>query len=57
MAEVVTVTDKEIVEYVESVVKDEGYTLEDFIAEGQDDTLTNARLRDLWLIYQDWVLP
>ena len=57
MAEVVMVTDEEIVEYVKKVVKEEGYTLEDFIAEGLDDTLTNAVLRDHWLIYQDWVLP
>ena len=57
MVEVVEVTDEEIVEYVKKVVRKEGYTIEDFITEGLDDTLTNAVLREHWLIYQDWVLP
>ncbi|MDE0268937.1 MAG: hypothetical protein OXI96_07875 [Acidimicrobiaceae bacterium] len=56
MAEVRIFTDEEIVNEVKRVVAEEHYTLEDFIAEGKDDTLTNARLRELWLIYQDWVI-
>ena len=30
----------------------EGLTVDQFIAEATEDTLTNAHLRDLWLLYR-----
>ena len=56
MAEIVYMSTEDILEEVEAVVKDEGTTLEEFIAEGKADILTNARLRDLWLTYEDWIV-
>ena len=56
MAEVRVLTVEQILDEVNYVVADEGYTLEDFIAEAQDDTLTNARLRELWITFQDWLV-
>ncbi len=32
-----------------------GMTLEEFIAEGEADALTDGNLRDLWLIYGDLI--
>ena len=41
----------------EAVVKDGGTTIEgEFIVEGKVGILTNARLQNLWLIYEDWIV-
>ena len=45
-------TRNKIRELIEPDVAEEGLTINQFIAEGTRDTLTDAHLRDLWLLYR-----
>ena len=45
-------TREEVRELIEPDVAEEGLTIDQFIAEGAEDTLTDAHLRDLWLLYR-----
>ena len=45
-------TREEVRELIEPDAAEEGLTIDQFIAEGTEDTLTDAHLRDLWLLYR-----
>lgn len=45
-------TREEVRELIEPDVAEEGLTIDQFIAEGAENTLTDAHLRDLWLLYR-----
>ena len=45
-------TRDEVRKIIEPDVNEEGLTIDQFIAEGSEDKLTDAHLRDLWLIYR-----
>ena len=45
-------TRNKIRELIKPDVAEEGLTIDQFIAEGTRDTLTDAHLRDLWLLYR-----
>ncbi len=47
------VSREELLDRVEQDISRVGMTLEEFIAEGEADSLTDGNLRDLWLIYGD----
>ena len=47
------VSREELRDRVEQDISRVGMTLEEFIAEGEADSLTDGNLRDLWLIYGD----
>ena len=47
-----TVTRDELLHELESLLEEERMTVEEFRAEGEADTLTDAYLRDLWLWYR-----
>ena len=50
------VSREELRDRVEQDVSRVGMTLEEFIAEGKADSLTDGNLRDLWLIYGDLIV-
>lgn len=45
-------TREEVRELIRPDVAEQGLTIDQFIAEGTDDTLSDAHLRDLWLLYR-----
>ena len=45
-------TREEVRELIEPDIAEEGLTIDQFIAEGTRDTLIDAHLRDLWLLYR-----
>ncbi|MDE0268392.1 MAG: hypothetical protein OXI96_05060 [Acidimicrobiaceae bacterium] len=49
------VTRKQMLDELKEILEDEYITLEEFVAEGQADTLEDAFHRDLWLYYRDWI--
>ena len=56
MAEVRIVTRDEMLDEIKGILKNEHMTLEEFVAEGQADTLTDGFHRELWLYYRDWII-
>ncbi|MCY4370064.1 MAG: hypothetical protein OXF41_11780 [bacterium] len=46
------VTRDELLHELEGLLEEERVTVEEFRAEGEADTLTDAYLRDLWLEYR-----
>ena len=46
------VTYEELLERLERLLEEDRMTVEEFRAEGEADTLTDAHLRDLWLHYR-----
>ena len=46
------VTREEFLQRLEKELEEERMTVEEFRAEGEADTLTDANLRDLWLMYR-----
>ena len=56
MAKVEIVTRDEMLDEIKGILEDENMTLEEFIAEGQADALTDGFHRDLWLYYRDWII-
>ena len=55
MAKVRIVTCEEMIKEIECILVKEGMTLEEFVAEGEADTLTDGFHRDLWLDYRGWI--
>ena len=55
VAEVRVVTREEMIEEIKSILEDEHMTIEQFVAEGEADTLTDGFHRDLWLDYRGWI--
>ena len=45
-------TRDDVRELIEPDAAEEGLTIDQFIAEGTEDKLTDAHLRDLWLLYR-----
>ena len=45
-------TREELWQEMESRLEEERMTVEEFRAEGEADTLTDAELRELWLMYR-----
>lgn len=50
------VTRDELLQRLENELKEERMTVEEFRAEGEADTLTDANLRDLWLHYRSLLI-
>ena len=46
------VTHDELLQELEELLEEERMTVEEFRAEGEADTLTDAHLRDMWLWYR-----
>lgn len=46
------VTQEELHQELEGLLKEEGMTVDEFRREGEADTLTDANLRDMWLWYR-----
>lgn len=55
MTKIRVVTRAELLERLEKLLEEERITVEEFRAEGEADTLTDANLRDLWLHYRPLV--
>lgn len=51
MVEVVYLTDEELWARLDPSIEEAGMTREQFIAEGEADTLVDPNLRDLWIAY------
>ena len=49
------VTREDMINEIEFILKNEGMTLEEFVAEGGADALTDGFHRDLWLDSRDWI--
>ena len=56
MAEVRIVTRDEMLDEIKGILTNEHMTLEEFVAEGQADTLTDGFRRELWLHDRDWII-
>ena len=56
MAEVRIVTRDDMLAELMKRLENEPITFEEFVEEGNDDTLTDGYHRDLWLYYRDWIL-
>ena len=52
MTTVRCITREELWQELECLLEEERMTVEEFRAEGEADTLTEAHLRDLWLEYR-----
>ena len=52
MTTIRVVTREEFLRRLEKELEEERITVEEFRAEGEADTLTDAHLRDLWLHYR-----
>ncbi|MCY4371260.1 MAG: hypothetical protein OXF41_17975 [bacterium] len=52
MTTIRVVTREEFLRRLEKELEEERMTVEEFRAEGEADTLTDAHLRDLWLHYR-----
>ena len=46
------ITHEELMKELEGLLEEERMTVEEFRAEGEADTLTDAHLRDMWLEYR-----